>query len=76
LAADDVDGLYRAAKADGNITLYAGGPITPYRNDAIGFSKVFPGIKFDIVTGFSNQISPRIDAQIAARKMEADIAIL
>jgi ABC-type Fe3+ transport system substrate-binding protein len=75
-AADGVEELYRAAKAEGRIVLYAGGPIAPYRNDAAAFSKVFPGIEFDIVTGFSNQISPRIDAQLAASKMEADIAIL
>ncbi len=75
-AADGVGELYRAAKAEGRIVLYAGGPIAPYRNDAAAFSKVFPGIEFDIVTGFSNQISPRIDAQLAASKMEANIAIL
>ena len=76
LAADEVKELYRAAKADGKIVLYAGGPVAPYRNDANAFSKVFPGIEFEIVTGFSNQIAPRIDAQIAAKTMEADIAIL
>jgi ABC-type Fe3+ transport system substrate-binding protein len=75
-AADEVEELYRAAKAEGRIVLYAGGPIAPYRSDAAAFSKVFPGIEFDIVTGFSNQISPRIDAQLAANKMEADVAIL
>jgi ABC-type Fe3+ transport system substrate-binding protein len=76
LAAGELEALYRAAKVEGKITLYAGGPIAPYRKDANEFSKVFPGIEFDIVTGFSNQISLRVDAQIAARKMEADVAIL
>lgn len=76
LAADEIQDLYRAAKAEGKITLYGGGPIAAYRNDAAAFSKVFPGIEFDIVKGFSNQISPRIDAQIAAKAMEADVAIL
>jgi ABC-type Fe3+ transport system substrate-binding protein len=40
------------------------------------FSERYPGIKFSISGGFSNVLDKKIDAQIAAGKLEVDTAIL
>jgi ABC-type Fe3+ transport system substrate-binding protein len=68
--------LYRRARQEGALTLYGGGPAAWYTDWAAQFQATFPGIAVSLVGGFSNQLSPRIDQQIAAGRMECDIAIL
>ena len=68
--------LYAPAKAEGALTLYVGGPTAPWEEMAKKFSERFPGIKFSISGGFSNVLDKKIDAQIAAGKLEVDTAIL
>jgi len=76
LAQDEIARLYEDAKQEGAVSYYAGGPIAPHQADIEAFSKEFPGISFDLKTGFSNQLVPPINDQIAAGKLEADIANL
>ena len=68
--------LYPEAKAEGAIVLYAGGPTAPWDARARKFEARYPGIKMSVTGGFSNVLNKRIDAQIAAGRMEVDIAIL
>ena len=77
LAAEpELDVLYRAAREEGSLSFYGGGPIAAHRRSADAFSQAFPGIKVEVAAGFSNVLAPRIDAQIAAGKMEVDVAML
>ena len=70
------DQLYAAAKSEGNVVLYVGGPTAPWEAMAKKFETRYPGIKFAISGGFSNVLDKKIDAQIAADKLEVDTAIL
>jgi ABC-type Fe3+ transport system substrate-binding protein len=56
--------------------LYVGGPTAPWEAMAKKFGERYPGIKFSISGGFSNVLDKKIDAQIAAGKLEVDTAIL
>jgi ABC-type Fe3+ transport system substrate-binding protein len=75
-AADDLDALYLAAKREGALTYYGGGPTATHQRAIDEFSKAFPGIEFKLVAGFSNQLTPLIDEQVVRHKMEADVAVL
>src|SRR6476469_3016812 len=67
--------LYAKAKAEGAVTLYVGGPTAPWEAMAKKFGERYPGITFSISGGFSNVLDKKIDAQIAAGKLEVDTAI-
>jgi ABC-type Fe3+ transport system substrate-binding protein len=64
------------AKSEGAVTLYVGGPTAPWEAMARKFEQRYPGITFAISGGFSNVLDKKIDAQIAAGKLEVDTAIL
>lgn len=68
--------LYAKAKSEGSVTLYVGGPTAPWEAMAKKFEQRYPGITFSISGGFSNVLDKKIDAQIAAGKLEVDTAIL
>lgn len=68
--------LYAQAKSEGAVTLYVGGPTAPWEAMVRKFEQRYPGIKFAISGGFSNVLDKKIDAQIAAGKLEVDTAIL
>jgi len=70
-----VDQLYQAAKQDGALTLYGGGPAAPYERRAGEFEKRFPGIKVSVTGGFSNILAPEIDEQIHQGKLAVDLTI-
>jgi ABC-type Fe3+ transport system substrate-binding protein len=72
---DDAE-LYRKARGEGGLNLYGGGPMAAFQNWSRQFEAAYPGIKVEIASGFSNELSPRIDKQIAAGAVEADLAIL
>lgn len=72
----DMNALYEAAKKEGALNLYGGGPKQPYLDRAARFEKQFPGIKVNFVNGPSNVLSERIDKARAAGKPEADVALL
>jgi ABC-type Fe3+ transport system substrate-binding protein len=75
-AAQSLDELYAKAKGEGEFAFYVGGPTAPWEARAKIFEERYPGIKITIGGGFSNVLDKKIDAQIAAGKLEVDAAIL
>jgi ABC-type Fe3+ transport system substrate-binding protein len=73
--AQSLDTLYEKAKAEGALTLYTGGPTAPWEAWAKQFSARYPGIAVSVAGGFSNVLDKKIDAQLAAGKLEADAAV-
>ena len=67
--------LYEKAKSEGALVLYTGGPTAPWDTAAKEFSARYPGINVSVTGGFSNVLDKKIDAQIAAGKLEVDMAI-
>jgi len=70
-----MDELYAAARQEGALAFYAGGPTAPWEAFSKDFSARYPGIKVSITGGFSNVLDRQIDAQLAAGKLETDLAI-
>jgi ABC-type glycerol-3-phosphate transport system substrate-binding protein len=76
LPAHAADDPYAKAKSEGAFVLYVGGPTAPWEAMAKTFNERYPGINVSITGGFSNVLDKKIDAQIAAGKLEVDAAIL
>jgi ABC-type Fe3+ transport system substrate-binding protein len=76
VSAQSLDEPYAKAKAEGAFVLYVGGPTAPWEALAKVFNERYPGINVAISGGFSNVLDKKIDAQIAAGKLEVDTAIL
>ncbi len=75
LQAQDPDALYEKAKAEGDLSLYVGGPTAPWEATAKEFSARYPGVSVSVSGGFSNVLDKKIDAQLAEGKPEVDLAI-
>lgn len=73
--AETMDQLYAKAKNEQNLVLYTGGPAEPYERMAKEFEARYPGIAISVTGGFSNVLDQKIDAQIAAKKLEVDMAV-
>ena len=65
-AGETMDQLYQAAKAEGTVVLYGGGPATWYDPWVKKFEARFPGVKVVVRAGSSNVLADDIDAQIKA----------
>jgi ABC-type Fe3+ transport system substrate-binding protein len=76
VAAQSLDELYAKAKSEGALSFYVGGPTAPWEARAKIFEERYPGIQITIGGGFSNVLNKKIDAQLAAGKLEVDAAIL
>src|SRR3984885_4921841 len=76
VTAQAADDPYAKAKSEGAFVLYVGGPTAPWEAMAKTFNDRYPGIAISITGGFSNVLDKKIDAQIAAGKLEVDAAIL
>jgi ABC-type Fe3+ transport system substrate-binding protein len=74
--AETMDQLYAKAKTEGALTFYSGGPVAPYERWAKEFMQKYPGITVSVEGGFSNVLDGKINAQIAAKKMDVDMALL
>jgi ABC-type Fe3+ transport system substrate-binding protein len=74
--AQSLDDFYAKAKDEGAFAFYVGGPTAPWEARAKVFEERYPGIKVTVGGGFSNVLDNKIDAQIAAGKLEVDAAIL
>lgn len=70
------DDLYVKAKAEGKLTIYAGGPTAPWEASAARFKARFPGIDVAITGGFSNVLDTSINKQLHDGKMDVDLAVL
>jgi ABC-type Fe3+ transport system substrate-binding protein len=68
--------LHDKAKLEKELVIYGGGPASLYEVPVREFERQFPGIKVSISSGFSNVLDKTIDAQLAAKKLEADLAVL
>jgi ABC-type Fe3+ transport system substrate-binding protein len=73
--AQSADELYEKAKAEKSLVLYSGGPAEPYERKAREFEQRYPGITVAVTGGFSNVLDRKIDAQLAAHKLEVDMAL-
>jgi ABC-type Fe3+ transport system substrate-binding protein len=73
--AQSLDQIYQQAKTEGAFAYYVGGPTAPWEARARGFEQRYPGIKVSVTGGFSNVLDKRIDAQLAAGKLEIDAAM-
>ena len=73
--AQSLDALYDKAKSEGALVLYAGGPTAPWDAAAKDFSARYPGVTVSVTGGFSNVLDKKIDAQLAAGKLEVDMAM-
>ena len=73
--AQSLDDFYAKAKGEGAFAFYVGGPTAPWEARAKVFEERFPGIKVTIGGGFSNVLDKKVDAQLAAGKLEVDAVI-
>lgn len=73
--AQNLDALYGQAKSEGALVLYTGGPTAPWDAAAKEFSARYPGVNVSVTGGFSNVLDKKIDAQLAAGKLEVDMAM-
>ena len=76
VAAADMTTLYEAAKKEGALSLFGGGPAALYTGRAAKFEQRFPGIKVSVVGGFSNRLTKQIDDARQSGKPIADLALL
>ncbi len=72
--AQSADQIYDKAKEEKSLVLYTGGPAEPYERMAKEFSERYPGITIAVTGGFSNVLDRKIDAQLAAHKLDVDMA--
>lgn len=75
-SAQTTDALYQAAKQEGVLNLYGGGPARIYTVYTEQFEKEYPGVKVNVVGGFSNTLTDRIDAEMKGGKSTADVTTL
>lgn len=73
-AVQDADQLYAKAKEEKALVLYGGGPAAPYERMAKDFEARYPGIAVAVTGGFSNVLDRKIDDQLAAKKLDVDMA--
>jgi ABC-type Fe3+ transport system substrate-binding protein len=73
--AQSLDALYDKAKSEGSLVFYAGGPTAPWDAAIKDFSARYPGVAVSVTGGFSSVLDKKIDAQIAAGKLDPDLAI-
>jgi ABC-type glycerol-3-phosphate transport system substrate-binding protein len=75
-ADSEFDSLYAKARKEGGLNLYGGGPADWYTQWAKQFEAAFPDVPIAFIGGFSNELSPKIDKQIADKKLECDVTVL
>jgi len=72
--AEIMQALYEKAKAEKSLVFYSGGPAAPHEARAKRFMQQFPGITVSVTGGFSNVLNDQIEKQMAAGKLEVDMA--
>jgi ABC-type Fe3+ transport system substrate-binding protein len=70
--AESLDELYAKAKAEGALHIYGGGPARLYEGWMKEFEQKFPGIKVSLTGGFAGGLAPKIDKEIADKKVLVD----
>jgi ABC-type Fe3+ transport system substrate-binding protein len=74
-AAQTLDQLYAAAKAEKTLVLWGAGPTAGYEAAAKAFEQQYPGISVSLKGGFSNVLNAQVEQQVSARKIETDVLI-
>jgi ABC-type Fe3+ transport system substrate-binding protein len=74
--AQSADQLYAKAKDEKSLVFYSGGPAKPFERMAQDFEQRYPGIAVSVTGGFSNVLDRKIDDQLAAKKLDVDMAFL
>jgi ABC-type Fe3+ transport system substrate-binding protein len=67
------DGLYAAARSEGALTMYTGGASSNSTSLIKAFNDRYPGIEVTVVGAYSNVNDVKIDAQLRAGNVSADI---
>src|SRR5262245_1832213 len=73
--AQSIDELYAKAKLEQALSFYGAGPASSHDRWIREFQQQFPGIKVAFTGGLSNGLNQKIEQQLAAGKMETDLAI-
>jgi ABC-type Fe3+ transport system substrate-binding protein len=73
--AQSLDDLYARAKGEGAFAFYVGGPTAPWEQRVKAFEAKYPGIRITVGGGFSNVLDKKVDAQLAAGRLEVDAVI-
>jgi ABC-type Fe3+ transport system substrate-binding protein len=73
--AESMDELYDKAKLETHLALYGAGPAGSHDRWIREFQQKYPGVTVTFTGGLSNGLNQRIEQQLAAKKMEADLAI-
>lgn len=71
----DLDALYERAATEGEVSAYLQGPPQVYAGFVQAFEGKYPKVKVRVTSG-RYDLMPKIDAQITAGKLDADLAIL
>jgi ABC-type Fe3+ transport system substrate-binding protein len=74
--AQSMDELYDKAKREGTVVLYGAGPAGSHDRWIKDFEQRYPGIKVAHTGGLSPELNKRVEQQLAAGRMETDLAIL
>ena len=73
--AESVDALYEKAKLEKTLVLYGAGPTGSHDRWIKDFEQRFPGVTVALTGGLSNGLNQKIEQQLAAERMETDLAI-
>jgi ABC-type Fe3+ transport system substrate-binding protein len=73
--AERMDELYEKAKQEKSLAFYGAGPSGSHDRWIRDFQQKYPGVTVTFTGGLSNGLNRRIEAQLAAGRMETDLAI-
>src|SRR5216683_3589256 len=73
--AESMDELYEKAKLEKTLALYGAGPTGSHDRWIRDFQQKFPGVTVTFTGGLSNGLNQKIEQQLAAGTMDADLAI-
>jgi ABC-type Fe3+ transport system substrate-binding protein len=73
--AQGMDELYEKAKEEKRLVFYGAGPAGSHDRWIRDFQQKYPGVTVTFTGGLSNGLNRRIEQQLAAGKMETDLAI-
>jgi len=76
ISAQTVDELYQKAKDEKTVVLYGAGPTGSHDRWIKEFEQTFPGVAVSFTGGLSPVLNKKVEAQLAAGKIETDLAIL
>lgn len=76
ISAQTADEFYQQAKNEKTVVLYGAGPTASHDRWIKEFEQTFPGVTVNFTGGLSPVLNKKIDAQLAAGKIETDLAVL